>query len=362
MKFSVSPVVRVAVEPKNPSDLPKLVEGLKRLAKSDPLCQCYIGESGEHIIAGCGELHIEICLNDLRNDYCTADLKVSDPVVSFRETVTANSNQTVLTKSANNHNRLFMQACPLSEGLPEAIENKDVNPTDDSKTLARTLADNYGWDVGEARKIWCFGPDNKGANILVDCTKAVQYLNEIKDSCVSAFQWAMKEGPMCDEEVRGVRFNIMDVTLHADAIHRGGGQIMPAARRCYYGCILTAEPRLLEPLFLVDITAPENCIGGIYAVLNKRRGTIVSEDQRVGTPLFNIRCYLPVLESFGFNADLRANTSGQAFPQLVFDHWDIIPGDPFDPSTKCSSIVKSVRKRKALSEDIPPLDRFIDKM
>jgi elongation factor 2 len=362
MKFSVSPVVRVAVEPKNPADLPKLVEGLKRLAKSDPLCQCYIEESGEHIVAGCGELHIEICIKDLREEYCSADLKVSDPVVSFRETVTAESNQVVLSKSANKHNRLFMKAMPLEEGLPDAIEKNEINPSEDIKVVARTLADKYGWDVGEARKIWCFGPDNKGANILVDCTKAVQYLNEIKDSCVSAFQWAMKEGPMCDENVRGVRFNILDVTLHTDAIHRGGGQIIPTARRCYYGCIMTAEPRLLEPLFLADITCPESCIGGIYAVLNKRRGTIISEEQRAGTPLYNVRCYLPVLESFGFNAALREATSGQAFPQCVFDHWDIIPGDPLDPASKTNGIVLGVRQRKGLNGGIPELDRFIDKL
>ena len=362
MKFSVSPVVRVAVEPKNPADLPKLVEGLKRLAKSDPLCQCYIEESGEHIVAGCGELHIEICIKDLREEYCSADLKVSDPVVSFRETVTAESNQVVLSKSANKHNRLFMKAMPLAEGLPDAIEKNEINPADDIKVVARTLADKYEWDVGEARKIWCFGPDNKGPNILVDCTKAVQYLNEIKDSCVSAFQWAMKEGPLCDENVRGVRFNILDVTLHTDAIHRGGGQIIPTARRCYYGCIMTAEPRLLEPLFLADITCPESCIGGIYAVLNKRRGTIISEEQRAGTPLYNVRCYLPVLESFGFNASLREATSGQAFPQCVFDHWDIIPGDPLDPSSKTNGIVLGVRQRKGLNGGIPELDRFIDKL
>eukprot|EP01107_Rhizomastix_libera_P002139 TRINITY_DN13834_c0_g1_i4.p1 TRINITY_DN13834_c0_g1~~TRINITY_DN13834_c0_g1_i4.p1 ORF type:complete len:843 (-),score=186.44 TRINITY_DN13834_c0_g1_i4:111-2639(-) len=362
MKFSVSPVVRVAVEPKNPSDLPKLVEGLKRLAKSDPLCQCYIEESGEHIVAGCGELHIEICLKDLRDEYCSADLKISDPVVSFRETVTELSNQIVLSKSPNKHNRLFMQAAPLSEGLPEAIENNEINPNEDIKVIARTLADKYEWDVGEARKIWCFGPENKGANILVDTTKAVQYLNEIKDSCVSAFQWAMKEGPMCDENVRGCRFNVMDVTLHTDAIHRGGGQIIPTARRCYYGCILTAQPRLQEPVFLVEISCPETAIGGIYATLNKRRGTIISEEQRPGTPLYTVRCYLPVLESFGFNADLRAQTSGQAFPQCVFDHWSLIPGDPADPASKVAQIITQTRKRKGLKEGIPELDNFIDKM
>merc|ERR1719364_376100 len=133
MKFSVSPVVRVAVEPKNPADLPKLVEGLKRLAKSDPMVQCMIEESGEHIIAGAGELHLEICLKDLEEDHACIPLKKSD------------------------------------------------------------------YDVTEARKIWCFGPDTNGPNLLIDCSKGVQYLNEIKDSVVAGFQWATKEGVMCDE-------------------------------------------------------------------------------------------------------------------------------------------------------------------
>lgn len=362
MKFSVSPVVRVAVEPKNPADLPKLVEGLKRLAKSDPLCQCYIEESGEHIVAGAGELHLEICLHDLREEYCSAELRTSDPVVSFRETVSGESDQMCLSKSPNKHNRLFMKAMPLAEELPQAIEDGAVNPNDDPKTRARVLIDKYNWDATDARKIWCFGPENKGPNVLVDVTKAVQYLNEIKDSMVSAFQWAMREGPMCDENVRGVRFNLYDVALHTDAIHRGGGQIIPTARRCYYGCMLTAEPRLMEPVYLVEIQCPESAMGGIYSVLNRRRGHVISEEQRPGTPLYTVRSYLPVLESFGFTADLRSHTSGQAFPQCVFDHWAIIQGDPYDASTKIAQVVAQVRARKGLAEGIPPLDRFLDKL
>merc|ERR1712111_307273 len=161
MKFSVSPVVRVAVEPKNPADLPKLVEGLKRLAKSDP-------------------------------------------VVSYRESVSEESNQMCLSKSPNKHNRLFMRAVPMPDGLAEDIDKGEVNPRDDFKIRARYLADKYEFDVTEARKIWCFGPETNGPNIMVDCTKGVQYLNEIKDSCVAGFQWASKEGVLCDENMRGV--------------------------------------------------------------------------------------------------------------------------------------------------------------
>merc|ERR1712038_489550 len=350
MKFSVSPVVRVAVEPKNPQDLPKLVEGLKRLAKSDPMVLTLTEESGEHIVAGAGELHLEICLKDLEEVHAGIPLKKSDPVVSYRETVSGPSSQTCLSKSPNKHNRLFMTAVNFPEGLSEDIDDGEVTDKQDFKTRGRYLADKYEWDVGEARKIWCFGPEGTGPNMVIDVSKGVQYLNEIKDSVVAGFQWASKEGVLCDENMRGVRFNIHDVTLHADAIHRGGGQIIPTARRCLYACVLTAQPRLLEPVYLVEIQCPQDATGGIYSCLNRRRGHIFEENQVVGTPMVFVKAYLPVNESFGFTADLRSQTQGKAFPQCVFDHWQQIADDPLDPTntkpTASFTIVTETRKRK----------------
>merc|ERR1711934_456172 len=200
MKFSVSPVVRCAVEPKKAQDLPKLVEGLKRLAKSDPMVLCYTEESGEHIIAATGELHLEICLKDLQEDFMGTDVKVSDPVVSYRESCSANSSQTCLSKSPNKHNRLYMEAAPLSDELSDAIEAGKVSAKDDPKLRARLMADEYGWDVGDARKIWGFGPDGSGANLLYDQTKGVNYLGEIRESVVAGFQWASKSSVLCDEQ------------------------------------------------------------------------------------------------------------------------------------------------------------------
>jgi len=362
MKFSVSPVVRVAVEPKNAADLPKLVEGLKRLAKSDPMVQCMIEESGEHIIAGAGELHLEICLKDLEEDHAQIPLKKSDPVVSYRETVSEESNMMCLSKSPNKHNRLFMKAVPMPDGLPEDIDSGEVTSKQDFKIRGRYLADKYEYDITEARKIWCFGPDTTGPNIVIDATKGVQYLNEIKDSVIAGFQWASKEGVLCDENMRGVRFNIYDVTLHTDAIHRGGGQIIPTARRVLYASVLTAAPRLMEPVYLVEIQCPENAVGGIYGVLNRRRGHVFEESQVVGTPMFHVKAYLPVNESFGFTADLRSNTGGQAFPQCVFDHWQVMQGDPLQESTKPYTVCQETKKRKGLKEALPDLANYYDKL
>jgi len=362
MKFSVSPVVRVAVEPKDPQHLPKLVEGLKRLAKSDPMVLCFTEESGEHIIAGAGELHLEICLKDLEEDHAGIPLNKSPPVVSYRETVCEESNQVCLSKSPNKHNRLYLRAKPMPDGLPEDIDKGDVSDKQDFKIRGRYLSDKYEYNVDEARKIWCFGPEGTGPNILIDAAKGVQYLNEIKDSVVAGFQWATKEGVLCDENMRGVRFDVLDVTLHADAIHRGGGQIIPTARRVIYASFLTAQPALLEPVFLVEIQCPENAVGGIYGVLNRKRGHVFEDSKVEGTPMCMVKAYLPVMESFGFTAELRAATSGQAFPQCVFDHWQRLPGDPLEPGTKPGDVVMDARKRKGLKEGVPGLDNFLDKL
>ena len=153
------------------------------------------------------------CFQDLQEDHAGVPLKISDPVVPYRETVKAESSIVALSKSQNKHNRLYVKASPIDEELVKAIEAGKVNARDDFKLRARLLADEFGWDVTEARKIWAFGPDTTGPNLLVDVTKGVQYLNEIKDSCIAALQWATKEGVCAEENVRGVRYNILDVTV-----------------------------------------------------------------------------------------------------------------------------------------------------
>merc|ERR1711933_94625 len=142
--------------------------------------------------------------------------------------------------------------------------------------------DKFDWDENAARKIWGWGPETEGANLVVDQTQAVQYMNEIKEHVNSAFQWTSKEGPLCEENMRGIRFNIMDVTLHADSIHRGAGQIMPPTRRCCFAAELTANPTLQEPVFLVEITCPQEAMSGVYNCMNLRRGCVFEENLRGG--------------------------------------------------------------------------------
>lgn len=372
MKFSVAAVVKVAVDTKNAQDLPKLVEGLKRLSKADPLVQCSTSKSGQHIIAGAGELHLEICLKDLREDFMKgAPIVVSEPIVSFAETVNGKTGEDTnykypnicVAKSPNKHNRLYMYAEPLEEKFVAAVDSGDVKLAGDMKAFGRNLAEKYNWDVGMARKIWTFGcpPDALG-NCVVDTTKGIQFLNEIKDHVVGAFMQVTNSGILCDEMMRGIRFNITDVKLHADAIHRGAGQIMPCAKKTFFACQIASFPKLLEPMYLVDILVPNSAHSGVFTTLNTKRGEIEKIEDRIGTPLSQIQAYLPVMESFGFTELLRKNTGGQAFPQMKFSHWKLVSGDPFKEDTPAYNILMDTRKRKGLKVELPKFNDYYDKV
>jgi elongation factor 2 len=373
MKFSVSPVVRQAVSVRNNADLPKLVEGLKRLAKSDPLVVIETDEeTGENIVAGAGELHLEICMKDLQEDFMQgAPLNISDPVVSYRETVTEHSpeGEDIMCKSANKHNRLHVESFPMVPELQTAIIDEKVVPAPkDAKAQGRMVIETYegcGFTDPEecsGKRLWGFGPDGRGPNWIVDGTRAVQYLNEIKESVNSGFQWATKNGPLCEEEVRGLIVRLLDATLHTDSIHRGMGQILPVARRVTHAAMYLATPTLLEPMYLAEITVPMAEVGACYTVIAMRRGNVVEETPREGTPIMNLRAHLPVADSFGFTQNLRAETGGKAFPQCTFSHWSQMTGDPFNEGNRVYDVVRGVRARKGLTEHPQPLESLRDRL
>jgi len=357
MKFSVAPVVRRAVTPKNTAQLKKFTDALKRLEKTDP-CLQVLSQNNEFIIAGAGELHIEVALGELR-DMAGEDVPftVSPPVVEFCESVTATSSMICLGKSPNKHNRLYFTAEPMSDELCKAIEGKTLEEKD-LKARAKQLADTYGWDKNDALKLWYFS----GSNCVVDMSHGVQYLNEVKDSINAAFETVSREGVLCGEPMRGIRFNLHDATLHADAIHRGGGQIIPTARRVFYAAMLCAKPSMVEPYYLAEIQTEQEVIGKIYSCVSQRRGTILEEIPKSGTPLYIVKAHLPVLESFGFDAALREATSGRGFPQLLFSHWAVMEGDPFKPESLPNSTVMNVRKRKEMKPEIPSVEDYNDKL
>jgi len=187
-------------------------------------------------------------------------------------------------------------------------------------------------------------------------------LNTVQDSLETGFQIVTKGGVLCEENLYQIRMNILDAKIHSDNAHRGPGQMIEAARRVYYSSQLTAQPRLLEPVFLAEISVPIEAKGGVYACIATRRGQVQDEEPIAGTPLCLVKAYLPVSESFGFTEHLRAMTGGKAFPQCVFDHWETLKTNPLEAGTKANQLVLDIRKRKGLKVALPILSEYLDKL
>lgn len=369
-------VVKLAMEPLQPAELPKMVEGLRRVSKAYPMVRTKVEESGEHVLWGTGELYLDCVLHDLRHVYSDMEIKVADPVVSFRETVIDTSSVKCFAETANKRNKLTFLAEPMEEGLAEKLEWGKVHPDWDKKKLGRFFQKQYQWDLLSSRSIWAFGDSpTHGTNILLDDTLPGEVdkklLNTCKSSIVQGFQWATREGPLCEEPVRGTKLKILDVTLADKAIHRGGGQMIPTARRVVHAALLTATPRLMEPIYRLQIQCPQPIVEAIQPLLRKRRGHIVQDRPIPGTTFYSVRGYLPVLDSFGFETDLRTFTQGQAMVFSCMDHWAVAPGDPLDkniilhplepspPQCLAREVLLKTRRRKGLSEDVS-LNKFLD--
>jgi len=276
LRFNTLPVVKIAVEPLNPAELPKMLDGIRKINKTYPICSTKVEESGEHVILGTGELYLDSVMYDLRKVFTEIEIKVSDPVVTFCETVVETSSLKCFAETPNKENKLTFIAQPLEKGLAEDIESGKICIDWDKKRIRQFFQNNYEWDILSARNIWAFGPDNNGPNILVnDCLPNevnISLLNAVRDSVVQGFQWATREGPLAEEPIRNVKFEIVHAAIAEEPILRGGNQIIPTARRVAYSAFLTATPRLMEPVFFVEIMAPPATITAKNNVLSRRRG------------------------------------------------------------------------------------------
>lgn len=375
LNFNTTAVMKIAVEPLQPSELPKMLDGLRKINKSYPLVTTKVEESGEHVILGTGEVYLDCIMHDLRHMYADIEVKVDDPVVTFCETVVETSSLKCFAETPNKKNKLTMIAEPLEKGLAEDIEKGAVSMSWEPKKVSDFFQTKYEWDLLAARSLWAFGPDEKGPNILLDDTLPSEVdkklLYSVKDSIVQGFQWGTREGPLCEEPIRNVKFKILGATIASEPLNRGGGQIIPTARRVAYSSFLMATPRLMEPVYYVEIQSPADCVSAIYTVLSRRRGHVTQDAPKPGSPLYTVKAFIPVIDSFGFETDLRSHTQGQAFGLSVFDHWAIVPGDPLDKTIQLRPLEPSppphlarefmvkTRRRKGLSEDVS-VGKFFD--
>ncbi|KAJ9069824.1 U5 small nuclear ribonucleoprotein component [Entomophthora muscae] len=376
LQFNTEAVLKVAVEPINPTELPKMLEGLRKIDKSYPIVKTKTEESGEHMILAPGELYLDCVLHDLRRLYSEIDIKVSDPAVRFCETVIETSSIKCFAETPNHKNKLTFIAEPLDKGIAEDIEARLVPK--DARPMGQFFREKYKWDVLASRSIWAFGPDEFGPNVLLNDSLPTEVdqvaLRGVKDYIQQGFQWGTREGPLCDEPIRNTKFRILDATLALEGVARGAGQIIPTARRVCYSAFLTATPRLMEPVYFVEIQAPADCVAVIYSVLARRRGHVTQDIPKAGSPLYIIKAYIPVIDSNGFETDLRTHTQGQAFCQQTFDHWQVVPGDPLDKTIVLTPLEPSpaqhmardfllkTRRRKGLSDDVSVTKYFDDPM
>lgn len=347
MSYISEPVVTIAIEPKHSSDLPKLVDALRKLAVEDPTLKVHINEeTGEYLISGMGTLHLEIVLWDLKQR-TGLEVTTSQPIVRYRETVRKRSN-VFEGKSPNKHNRLYICVEPLNEDTLRLLQEGKIYADQEWRERARLLREYAGWDADEARGIWDI---DENFNIFVNRTSGVQYLREVADTIVQGFRWSMEAGPLAQEPVRGVKVLLMDAQLHEDPAHRGPAQIMPATKNAIFASFLDATPTLLEPLMKIEVRVPQEWLSGVLNVLNRHRGKVVSLEQK--GMLMRVLGEIPISETFGLADEMREATQGRAFWATEFERWSPVP------QATLNDLVIEIRKRKGLPPRIPTVEDFI---
>jgi len=349
IQYVSEPVITIAIEPKHPRELPRLVDLMARLAIDDPNLVTTINkETGEYLLSGMGELHLEIAVKFLKQYGGGLELLTSRPIVVYRESI-AGTGVVAMAKSPNKHSRFWIQVEPLEQNVVELMEKGELFEGMGRKRIDGVLRKEAGWSAKEARNVWAL---EEHKNILLDMTKGIQYLREVKETVNSGFRWAAKNGPLSDEPIRGIKVKLLDAKLHEDPVHRGPAQIMPAVKRAVWGSFLTAQPILSEPVYKIGVSVPQQFVGEVTGLITRKRGRVTASEQK--GPITMIRGFLPVAETFGLSADMRSATSGHAFWQTQFDHWEKVP------ESIAMEVIAEIRKRRGLPEEIPKANKFID--
>jgi elongation factor 2 len=347
IKYVSEPVVTIAVEPKHPKDLPKLVEALRRITVEDPNLIVKINEeTGETLMAGMGVLHLEIATSLLQE--AGLNITTTQPLINYRETIRTKAGP-IMSKSPNKHNKIFLRLEPLGEEIIELIRNGQIKEDMDKKEMAKILR-GKGWNADEARNVAAI--DISG-NLLIDETKGVQFIQESMDSIRSGFDDVIHSGPIAHESVRGVKFVLHHFVPHEDPAHRGLAQLMPATRRAMLGSMLIADPVLLEPILGMEVKCPQEQIGTVAGILSGKRGKLLNVEQKGIISI--IQGEIPAAETFDLSEIMRGGTAGKAMWSTYFKTWQPVPQSIF------RNMVGEIRKRKGLNPEPPSPDEFIDK-
>lgn len=378
-------LMKVAIEPAIPGDLPKMLQGIKFLLRTYPQLDLRIEDSGEHALMGPGELYLDCALHDLRHLYTDSlEVRVADPVARLAETVAEGSYLKCHARTPNGQNRLAFIAEPLERSVIAALEQgrlPDPRAGPEScRELARLLQTEHGWDKLAARSVWAFSDDaRRYPSVLLNDTLPGETdgmsLEAIKELVIQGFHWACREGPLVEEPVRGVRFRLVEAQLaSADPVNCPPGQVIPTVRRACHAALLTASPRLMEPVLRVQVQTIGDFVEAVYGVLAQRRGHVTQDTPRAGTPLYLLNALVPLMDSFGLETDLRIHAQGMASIQCAHDTWQMVSGDPLDSSIKLLPLepagaphlardyLVKTRRRKGLGEEVRVAKFFDEEM
>ena len=340
------PVVTVAVEAKNMKDLPKLVDVLRQVAKEDPTLRININEeTGEHLISGMGELHLEIVTGRIKRDK-NVEIVTSEPIVVYRETIVEKLDSPVEGKSPNRHNRFYFILEPMPDHVVELIKNHEISMNQEQLERRDAMV-KAGFEKDEAKNV----KDIYGTCMLLDMTKGIQYLNETMELIIEGIHEALDGGPLADEPVQNLLMKLVDVKLHEDAIHRGPAQVIPAVRSAIKAGLLLGGDSLLEPIQKLHITVPQDYMGGATAQIQSRRGQVFDMTSEGDT--ITVIGKAPVAELFGFAGDVRSATEGRAMWNSEFAGFELIP------QGMVKEVVLEIRKRKGLKEELPKASDYL---
>ncbi|MFA5382152.1 MAG: elongation factor EF-2 [Candidatus Micrarchaeia archaeon] len=347
IKHYSEPVITKSIEAKDSKDLARLIQVLRSLSKEDPTLKVTINqETGEHLISGMGELHLEIIEYKIRNEK-KLPIITSPPIVVYRESITAGFGP-LEGKSPNKHTKLQFSVEPLEKNIIEAIENQAINQGKPKGKISIDKMIEAGMGRDEAKRVI----DVYGNNILIDDSVSVQYLNEIMELIIQGFEEAMSKGPLSHEKVVGVKVRLLDGSIHEDPVHRGPAQILPTVRRPIYACMLSANMILQEPKQNILVQVPHEYSNAVITLMQGKRGQLINMEQEGEISAVTMK--VPVAELFGFSNNIRGTTQGKAIWYQEYAGYEQVPKNLQD------QIVTSIRKRKGEKPEPPIAKEFMD--
>jgi elongation factor 2 len=347
LKYVSDPVVTVAVEPEDVKDLPLFDKVIHKLTLEDPNLHFVINkESGEYLLSGMGELHLEVTA--YRMQEAGLKVKISKPIVIYRETISHDyKGPPIMGKSPNKHNRLWVTIEKLPEEVIEAIRTGKINEMQ-TRDERQKILKQFGWSTEDARNVIAI----EGTNILVNRIKGRQYVEEIIDHVKSGFREAVYTSVLAKEPAYGLKVNLEDILVHEDPVHRGPAQILPMTWRPIWCSFLLSDPKLLEPILNFECKVPNQFVSNVIAIVQKRRGKIL--DMINEEDMVIVKAEMPVAESFGLADELRSSTQGRAFWATQFSRWAPVP------ESMQAEIIAQIRKRRGLSPTPPKPEEFYE--